>query len=159
MNRLTRGCFGSAFEQEKVSGFEFLSCGQMRVKEHFGHNAGWYNKSGEKIGWGDLNVEDVKKLMRNLQPGELFITVSEHDSFWKFVTSFGPIGSMCSTDPQEQEPGIDYLAEKSRYIIAPRELFCNGDEFWMKPGEKKEMDGITFTALSIDEIKELMKNL
>jgi hypothetical protein len=159
MNRLTKGCFGHQFKHEKVPGFEFLSCGQMRTHENFGHNAGWYNKLGEKIGWGDLNADDVKRIMRNLQQGELFITVSEHDSFWKFVTAFGPIGSMCETTPVEQEPGIDYVAEKSRYIIAPKEIFCNGDEFWIKPNEKRELDGITCTALSIDEIKELMRNL
>jgi len=159
MNRLIKGCFGHQFEKTIVPGFEFLRCGQMRSRENFGHNAGWYNKKGEKLGWGDLNKKDVEMIQTSLQEGELFITLSEHDSFWKFVKSFGPIGSMCTTDQDEDNPGIDYVAEKSRYIIARNELFVNADEFWLKPGEKKIVDDIEFTGLSIDEIKELMKIL
>jgi len=33
--------------------------GQMRSCD-FVHNGGWYNKSGEKIGWGDLSPSDMK---------------------------------------------------------------------------------------------------
>lgn len=157
MNRLSKGCFGHQFQTTTFPGFEFLRCGQIRQKEHFGHNAGWYNKNGEKIGWGDLDVNDVQHLMKTLHDGELFITLGEHDSFWNFVTSFGMIGSMCSTDQKEQEPGIDYVAEKSRYIIAPNEMFINGDEFWCKSGETTITDGIKCKSLTIDEIKELMK--
>lgn len=157
MNRLTKGCFGHQFQKETVPDFEFLRCGQIRHQEHFGHNAGWYNKFGEKIGWGDLSKQDVQRIQKALIDHELFITVAEHDSFWNFVTSFGMIGSMCSTSKDEQAPGIDYVAEKSRFIIAHNELFANAGEFWLKPGEKKIIDGIEFTGLELNEIKELMQ--
>jgi hypothetical protein len=158
MNRLTKGCFGHQFQKITVPGFEFLTCGQIRTHENFGHNAGWYNKNGEKIGWGDLSKKDVQNIQKALQDGELFITVSEHDSFWNFVREFGSIGSMCRTTIDEQAPGIDYVSEKSRFIIAHNELFANAVEFWIKPGEKKEVDGIQFTGLEINEIKKLMQN-
>lgn len=157
MNRLTKGCFGHQFKKANVPGFEFLTCGQIRTHENFGHNAGWYNKDGEKIGWGDLDKRDVQKIQSALQDGELFITVGEHDSFWNFVTQFsGPVGSMCKTSKNEQEPGIDYVAEKSRYIISHNQIFANADEFWIQPGEKKVIDGIEVIALEINKIKELM---
>lgn len=157
MNRLSKGCFGNQFKGEKVSGFEFLHCGQIRSKEHFGHNAGWYNKKGEKIGWGDLDVKDIKSLMKTLQKDELFITLGEHDSFWKFVTAFnGPIGSMCATDKTEKEPGIDYIAEHARFIISHNEIFSNCNQFFEEPGTKQEIDGIEFTYLTMEEVKGLM---
>lgn len=37
-----------------------LKVGAVRGKDLV-HNGGWYNGVGEKIGWGDLAVEDIKK--------------------------------------------------------------------------------------------------
>jgi hypothetical protein len=156
MNRLTKGCFGNQFQKVIIPDFEFLRCGQMRHQENFGHNSGWYNKNGEKIGWGDLDKQDVQRIKKALIDHELFITLGEHDSFWNFVTSFGMIGSMCETNQDEQSPGIDYVAKHSRYIIAHNEIFINSDEACMEPFEKKVIDNIELTGLTINEIKELM---
>jgi len=42
-----------------------------------GHNAGWFNEAGEKLGWGDLSQLDIEKLMVSLEHGEKFFIVEE----------------------------------------------------------------------------------
>jgi len=81
------------------------------------HNAGWYNSNGNKLGWGDLSHGDLDKILKALQPGELFIILHEQDSFWNFVTAIGPIGSMCKVKSEEQKPALDYLAEHAACIV------------------------------------------
>ena len=153
--RLTKGCFGHQFKSNILRGFEFLRCGQMRRKETFGHNAGWYNKLGEKIGWGDLNKEDVVQLTKTLQDGELFITLGEQDSFWNFVTKIGVIGSMCATKEEEKEPGPYYVAEKARFVITNKGVFTAKSDY--DDGRVDyEIEGIKIKRITREEILRMM---
>ena len=93
-----------------------IHSGQIRRRDYC-HNAGWYNKEGEKIGWGDLSIQDIHNIKNNLPEGEPFFILSERDSFWNFVTEIGTIGGLCKTDKTESSPGIDYVIEKFRYLI------------------------------------------
>jgi hypothetical protein len=67
-----------------VKSFE-LRQGQMRHKGVFFHNSGWYDKNGKKIGWGDLDGNDLNKIKNNISLNEVFIILRERDSFWNFV--------------------------------------------------------------------------
>lgn len=93
-----------------------ISCGQMHADEVI-HNGGWYNKDGEKLGWGDLDQEDIDRIAAGLNEEEIFIILGEQDSFWKFVTHTGPIGSMSVASDDESAPGKTYVAEHARYFI------------------------------------------
>lgn len=110
MAQLTKGMYGSQFE--RASRLFGLSCGQIRGKD-FVHNGGWYNKQGEKLGWGDLNVE----IRRELEEGEMFIILGEQDSFWNFATTPGLLGHNWGTKPTIEAPGVEYVAAKARFII------------------------------------------
>lgn len=114
MAQLTKGMYGSQFE--RASRLFGLSCGQIRGKD-FVHNGGWYNKAGEKLGWGDLAVEDFQKIRRELEEGEMFIILGEQDSFWNFTTTPGLLGHNWGTKPTIEAPGVDYVAAKARFII------------------------------------------
>lgn len=148
---LEKGCFGHQFERKVVPGFEFLHCGQIRSRENFGHNSGWYNKFGEKLGWGDLSKEDIVKIIKAIPKDEIFITLGEHDSFWNFVTELGMIGSDCKTRSSEQAPGIHYIAEKCRYLIRNDGIYTK--EFYdRKAGSSYELEGIKIKVISEKEI-------
>jgi hypothetical protein len=152
---LEKGCFGHEFQGKKIPGFEFLTCGQIRSHETFGHNSGWYNKLGEKLGWGDLNKNDIQKIIKALPADELFITLGEQDSFWNFVTEIGMIGSQCKTRTSAEAPGIHYVAEHCRYLIKKDGIYTK--EFYSKKaGDVYEQEGLKIHIISEKEILEQM---
>lgn len=103
------------------------------------HNGGWYNKAGEKIGWGDLTDEDMKKISETLKDDDIFIILAEQDSFWNFVTyNPGIIGSMCKTSEDEKKPSLNYLAEKAFYIIRHNEILRV--DKWENITERQKID-------------------
>ena len=110
---LTLGMYGSEFNAKHHYG---LYCGQMNsgVK---GHNAGWYNARGEKLGWGDLSEANVEKLMDRLPVGECFFVLSESDSYWDFVVDVGQFGWTAKTAPSEKFPGIEYVLKRACFVV------------------------------------------
>lgn len=87
------------------------------------HNGGWYNKLGEKIGWGDLCPANMAIISAEIPGDELFIILSEQNSFWKFVKRPGAIGLLSEVDSlKEYKPGIEYVLEKCKIIIKTSEV-------------------------------------
>lgn len=120
---LTQGMYGHEFSPTHDARFGLI-CGQMRGGiDSMTHNSGWYNANGEKLGWGDLSLRDFNRIAEELEPGEVFIILSERDSFWNFVEQIGMIGALCKTNEKEQHPGRKYMQEKAMYIIRPGEIF------------------------------------
>ena len=95
-----------------------LVSGQMlpSSKQMF-HNSGWYNQFGDKIGWGDLSLENLEQVSRELDENDMFIVLRESDSFWPFVTKIGPIGAMSETSADEQNPGVEYIAAHACVVV------------------------------------------
>ena len=95
-----------------------LHSGQMRNSPTRAHNGGWYNAAGEKLGWGDLTLEDLERVAGLLEPNDVFVVLPESASFWGFVThNPGTTGAACTTDPTELSPGVDYVVEHA-YLMA-----------------------------------------
>jgi hypothetical protein len=156
MAQLTKGMFGSQFDRRNAVAFAGLSCGACRGND-FVHNGGWYNKAGEKLGWGDLSPDDFNKISQELEEGELFIILYESDSFWNFVThNPGIIGSMCAVQPTAEAPGVDFVSEKCAYVIANGQLYYvdrYGDS------DKETLvtrDGLEFKVLKREAAKALI---
>ena len=125
--------------------------GQMRGDD-FVHNGGWYNAEGEKIGWGDLSKEDLERIVKHMagELTEVFVVMGEHDSFWPFVTSLGPLGALCETDATEKNPGLDYVAEKARYVITGNGIFhFHSDEEW-------EVGSLTVLPMTRTRLRQLL---
>lgn len=119
--KLVKGMFGHEFGPKVDSAFG-LSAGQMRCNYKVTHNSGWYNASGEKLGWGDLSSEDMTRIKENLDPNQVFIVLGEHDSFWNFVDHVGAIGSMSSITQDAETPGRNYVEQKMDYMITAKEV-------------------------------------
>lgn len=161
MSRLVKGMYRLEFRVEGRAPLFGLYYGQYRHRDNsYGHNAGWYNKLGEKLGYGDLSVNDVKRIAAELEEGELFITMGEQDSFWKFVTfNPGTIGAHCATSPEEQAPGQKYVAEKAVYVITKGKIYV-GDEGWKRNdilAKKSAAVGVPFEAISAKQLLEMMR--
>lgn len=134
---LTPGIYGEEF-RSKVGPFGFR-CGQMRANRIV-HNGNWYNKKGEKIGWGDLSKDDLQTISSQINDNELFVILGEHDGFWKLT-------------PEEQiKPKISYLLQKCRYVICKGMVHENYDN----PVPFKEKNG---TIVSVNEKKSFLSSI
>jgi hypothetical protein len=118
MSRLTKGMY----EDGSRDGLFGLWLGQLRGDELV-HNGGWYNRKGEKLGWGDLSARDLARIAMELKDGELFVILGEQDSYWNFVKKNDFVRGRTEVRPEVDAPGIGYVAEKCRYIIAPGVLY------------------------------------
>lgn len=56
--------------------------GAMRLDD-FLHNARWYDRSGQYLGWGDISREDLIKLAAEMPEGEEIRFIYEGDTWWK----------------------------------------------------------------------------
>lgn len=152
-SRLVKGLYGH--QSESKSRLFGITCGQIRGKD-FIHNGGWYNKSGEKLGWGDLSPDDFRRIHGELEDGETFVVLYESDSFWNFVTRPGIIGSMAAVKPDVEAPGVDYVAEKCCYIIT-RERMYFVDRFGHDKREEFSHEGLLFKVIPRAEATAMLK--
>ncbi len=149
--RLTKGMYGSEMRPSNNTLFG-LRAGQMKFgPTKLGHNVGWYNQKGEKLGFGDLDLEDLKRIMTELEDGELFIILGESDSFWHFVKHNGPIGAMAKTSRSEMEPGMEYVADKACYVVMRGQIHA------VNRGKAFTWQGQNFLDMKSKELLELMK--
>lgn len=136
-----------------------LRNGQMRPRTTRAvKNAGWYNRQGEKLGWGDLSMADMRRIAQSLRKGEMVILLSERDSFWAFVTKFsGGVGSECETANAEMAPGRAYVSSRCTHVISPRKIHVV--ERW-GDGRRpvgRVIDGIACLVIDQDGVDELMR--
>jgi hypothetical protein len=108
-NRLTKGLYE---DRSRFVLGQLFDLHRFRVND-FCHNAGWFNANGERLGYGDLSTEDIKRISEGLQEGELFIVLNESDVPW--TKSERHPG-----DPTA--PGIRYVCEHADLIIAPKRV-------------------------------------
>jgi hypothetical protein len=143
MSQLTKGMYGTEFCQKgDIFG---LHCGQMRSRDKITHNSGWYNRAGEKLGWGDLDAKDFERIARELEYGEYFIVLSEQDSYWK-------------VDKEMVEaPGTDYVVEHAMYIIVAADLLFKVDKCGSERGAFFDFYGLTFHVLKKGKVERLVK--
>jgi hypothetical protein len=156
--RLTRSMYGGEFDHRDVSDLFGLHCGQIRCREV--HNPGWYNKLGEKLGWGDLNADDFLRIACELEPDELFIVLCEENSYWNFVCDVGLIGGMSRASHDVNAPGIEYVTKHVMYIIAPCKLYAvAGKACLSEPGTVLDnwYIGMQFDVISQKQAEEMIK--
>jgi len=123
VTRLVKGMYGGFKDASDLFGIREGRC----LSDDYCHNAGWYNKAGEKLGWGDLRLDDMQRIACNLEEGELFIILGEQDSFWKHVERIdGPASmGMVKVDKEaEMDPGKEHVIKTARFAIAPGKVYA-----------------------------------
>ena len=132
-----------------------LWCAQMRHRRiRVAKNAGWYNRRGEKLGWGDLSRDDLRRIETEIARDELFIVLPERESFWAFVTkSPGPTGNEATTSPKERVPGIQYVLEHASMIIAEGRFFLVSD---FEDRKRIQFQTIRFRVITRQVARELV---
>ncbi len=146
MTRLTQGMYGDN-EFDRKSALFGLHSGQRHFSgiSKLTHNSGWYNKAGEKLGWGDLSTTDAANIACGLEDDALFIVLSESDD------RGGGRGTRA-----EPPPGVDHVAARAIYIIASGIVY----QVNKSTSPRKEptfRDGLTIHELSRAEAKRLIK--
>lgn len=87
-------------------------------------DAGWYDKRGKYVGSGDLSAKNVVDLAETLPEKELFIALTDKDSFRNFIRGTPEYyatfcgGGVPVTPPPHAEPGIEYITERAVLMIA-----------------------------------------
>lgn len=106
---LSKGIFGIETDPTKTP-FGFIS-GQIRINGLL-NNAGWFNSRGEKLGYGDLSLDDLKTVSKQIPSKELFFVLSEFDTAWDIPKEL-----------DKQAPGIDYVMKHCLWVVYSGEIF------------------------------------
>ncbi len=149
--RLTKGMYAAP----PISELFGLRQGQCRSND-FVHNGGWYNKQGEKLGWGDLEPADILRIRNQLEDDEMFVVLPEGASFWAFGKDVGSrclAGGVDATHLEQYAPGVDYMVENAKYVIARHKIYDLRD-FWEV--ETYVDEGLQFHTLTPDKFKEML---
>ena len=171
-NRLIMGMYGGEFSKSPDTSRLFdLRTGQMRdsysENRRIVKNAGWYNANGHKLGWGDISPRDIQAIARDIQEDEIFVVLSEQDSFWNFVDikdqPIALIGSLAVVDSLDEHlPSRAYVAERAVMAMRPGELISTGQYGTVDGYEKlypQYVDDLTFTQHTALELYLLMEGL
>lgn len=75
------------------------------------NNAGWFSHDGDKLGVGDLSMQDLLEISRNLPIGEVF-----------FVLSEGTLLSLPS-NLDRLSPGIEYVVANASWTVTSADIF------------------------------------
>lgn len=88
------------------------------------HNGSWFDKTGTKVGWGDIGKADIPRIKEKLKEGEVFFVVGEHESYWDL---YDWKNKKFTIDPLN--PGLDWVLEKFRFYITNQGVFRAKDMY------------------------------
>ncbi len=150
---LTQGMFENVSNVTAKGSVFGIRNGQLRYgKNKVCHNSGWYNKHGDKLGWGDLSKLDMIAIAKEIDENDVFIILGEQDSYWKFV-EFSKDGPT-TIKGDEQSPGADYVWSKARYIIEKNRI--NAVVRFMYSDLKDDVwSGVPYTHAVPDSVKTI----
>lgn len=155
MSQLVLGMYGTEFHHE--SNLFGLGCGQLSCSDKkITHNSGWYNKRGEKLGWGDLSAEDFQRIATEIAADEVFVVLGEDDSYWNVRNGQIKTGLIFKQVVTEASPGIDYVAAHAQFLIAKGQL-CRVHSFrYFRETQEEDRSGLRFKIISNREVAKIM---
>lgn len=142
--RLEKAMFPRSYREGGPFG---LSHDQVRADD-FVHNGGWYNKAGERLDFGDLSIADFRRISVGIPDGELFIVLDESDTWLRHFEG---------EKPDVEAPGVEYVAAKCCYIIAPLVVYLV-DRFDSHRGNGTVplRDALVARVLSTEKAREMI---
>ena len=117
----------------------------MRTMRSIVHNGGWYNQNGDRVGWGDLSPQDLKKVSEVLDAGEVFVVLREMDAYWDLPSRLGR-GRM-------DDPGKEYLVEYACFAVVKDCIYVVDRD----DGKDMGRDGVIIKNLPRDKFKEMLE--
>lgn len=101
--QLSKGIYSGEIDPAKTP-FGFLN--DQRRNDSVLNNAGWFNGAGDKLGTGDLSIDDLILAGKQLTTGEMFLVLSEFDTSWDMPSHL-----------DKQAPGIDYVMKNIVWAV------------------------------------------
>lgn len=120
----------------QIRSVNYSNCRECEIDEKLVHNGGWYNREGEKIGWGDLSLSDMENVQRHLESGGVFIVLSETDS--------------CENEGSDLSDALG----KCLWLIVPGAIYEVND--YATRRAPVEIGGISYVIISHEDIPEIM---
>ena len=111
--------------------------------DDFCHNAGWFNAKSERLGFGDLSKDDLRRIADCLEEGELFIIVGEWDMFWTDKDGDDP-----------KAPGTRFIVEHAHMIVAPKRVLQV--KHYGEPLGSFNVDGLTIENINEVEASRMI---
>lgn len=148
---LTKGMFEYRLENPAPSTRFGLSNGQFyHGYTELIHNGYWYNKHGERLGWGDLSVENFQRISEEIEDNELFIILSEHDGYRRIVRQ-----SQGRETDTLHAPGVKYVAEHAAFIITKNKLY-GVEHLWQSKDEFIMRRGLKFIVMQPELVRDFI---
>lgn len=107
-------------------------------------SAGWFNINGERLGGGDLTLQDMQNISQNISLSESFFVLTEVDAGWDLPS-----------DLDRTAPGFPYILQKAVWVMAKgptsrSALIIRVRDDISKP-EETEKDGVKFIRIPRNE--------
>jgi hypothetical protein len=83
-----------------------LRSGQFRALRHIACDYEWFDKYANRLGFGELDTSDLRRIAGELGPDDVFIAVERPDLCLRTGTAMG------------QKPSLESLAAHSSYVIS-----------------------------------------
>lgn len=100
-HRLTKGMFA-----DPACNTFGLKYGQIKNNEVI-RNAVWFNFNGDRLGSGDLTIDDMNNILSELDEAELFVVLSEQSAHWHLPSSLNP-----------SSPGREYVMANVKWAVS-----------------------------------------
>lgn len=117
--------------------------GQIRPAR-ISHNGRWFNKAGERLGWGDLSMSDLQRVAVEILASELFIVVAERNAL------------LSQPEEVQRAPGVEHVAEYADYIVGRDKIFFVDRYGNYTPVVAGSLDKSGFKVITPDDAKRLI---
>ncbi len=115
-----------------------LRTGQFRAVRHIACDYEWYDKYGNRLGFGELDITDLKRIAAELRPDDVFVAVESPDHDLR--TSY----------TMREKTSLESLVKHSSYVITRGRVCRIFDE----PGEVTVLDG---TLMLLPMTREVLR--
>lgn len=112
------------------------------------YQAGWFNKDGEKLGFGDLSGKDFNTIANGLEYDELFFVLDSKSA------DIGQCNEKNKTSLTVDYPGTEYVTKNASYVVSPKQCYIvDRSENISGPINK---GGAVFKVIKESELQQLL---
>lgn len=110
--------------------------------------AGWFNKNGERLGFGDLNSENFAAIANGLQPGEFFVVLESYNA------DIAQYNKKHGTQLSNDAPGIEHIMQHAVYVVGSNQCYYVNDS--VDSGVSINQRGTVFQTITKADVQQLL---